>query len=179
MLSFMGLLVSVIGISGFVSFRVYLNDYRLRQKDWKDLVGMLEQLPVDGIKAVAIDHLEPGPGQLRLSPAEVFDLVGSFDGLSSMYMNTRILCALAAHAERWNFEEAYVVTGRIRMEAWTVRTAIFQIVFRCLTPSLRLNMKVPFLLQEATAAYYLMSTRVLSLYETTHVARLSVLRAAM
>lgn len=160
-------------------FQTYKTNRKLRKTAWRELVAMLEMLPIDGIKAVALDHLEPGPGQMRIKPKEMWELVGGFEGLSSMYFNTRVLCALASHAERWDPEEAFVVTLRVRMEAWTVRVAILSLFFRSMIPSIRLNRKVPSLLHQAAASYYLLSTRVLSLYETTHSARLNVLKTAM
>jgi len=41
-----------------------------------------------------------------------------------MRENAEIMLALAAYAQRWNFEEAVIVTERMRLDAASLRRAI-------------------------------------------------------
>jgi hypothetical protein len=179
MLSFTAMFLSVIFTTAYFTISSFLYDRKLRRAKWTELVDMLLPVPNDAIRIVATDHLQPTADQITMEPHEMWQMLEEFDGLASMYFNTRVLCALAAQAEAWNHDEAHVVAERMRMEAWTVRMSILQVVVRFFLRSDVVCKKIPFLVQQATSSYYLMSNRVLSLYEASHFARMNQIQAAM
>ena len=87
---------------------------------------------------------------------------------------------LAAYAQQWNFEEAMIVTERMRHDAALLRRAVRRVELGLVHGLLRhLRITVPFHAQEASSAYYLMRQRLLSLYETSHECRYPALAASL
>ncbi len=94
-----------------------------------------------------------------------------------MYANAEILMALASYAQRWSLDESIIVCERMRRDGLMLRRATF-----ALSLSLTLGydkVQVPFSVQEAAGAYYLMRARLLALYETTHAGRFPELAATL
>ena len=149
-----------------------------RELEWADLVAELEPVNSTAIERVAQDYLTPAKGQLNLEPGDLWEMVGGLEGIEKMRGNARIICALAAYAERWNFNEAVVVTERIRREAMVVRRAALHVMVHHYL-SVAAQARVPFYVQEAATSYHLMRTRLLALYETSHQARYPVLARAL
>ena len=89
--------------------------------------------------------------------------------------------ALAAWAQQWNFEEAVIVTERMRHDAALLRRAVRRVELGMIPSQLlqRFRFTLPLHAQEAYSAYYSMRQRLLSLYETSHVSRYPVLAASL
>jgi hypothetical protein len=139
---------------------------RLHQKSWEELLDMIEPVNIAAIHALAHEHLHPSKGQLSIEPYEIWRCIGGKQGLKMMRRNIEVMCALAAYAERWNFDEAVIVTERIRREAATVRRAINRVNrYNFIRPARR---QAPFYLVEAATAYHLMRERLLALYQSSH-----------
>ena len=149
-----------------------------RKLDWADLVRELEPVNSAAIERVARDYLTPVKGQLNLEPGDLWEMVGGLEGIERMRANARVICALAAYAERWNFDEAVVVTERIRREAVVVRRAARHILLHHYMSAAG-RARVPFYIQEAATSYHLMRTRLLALYETSHEGRYPALARAL
>lgn len=149
----------------------------LRNKEWDELVSLLEPLPCEGLAIVARDHIEPTHNQIRLEPNDIWQLVGGDEGLRRMKANAEIMVALAGYASRWNMVEASIVAERIRQEAILLRRALFRIRMDALLH--RRPLRMPFYLQQAASCYYLMQRRLLCLYETTHAGLHPRLAAAL
>jgi len=162
----MGILVfiafSVILALGIVI--VHLKARRLSGQDWETLVAQIQPVPFEGLEKVALDHLQPQGSQLLIQPEELWQLVGGFEGLSKMRQNADLIIQLAAHVHRWNFDEAIVVAERIRQDTVLLKRALFRIHIQMLFSMRKLH--VPFQVHQAASAYYLMTRRVLALYQT-------------
>ena len=150
---------------------------KMAQMDWKTLVDRLYHLNVDELSAVAVDYLTPHRGQVDLEPNQIWESLGGYDGLRRMRENAEIMLALAAHAQQWNFTEAVIVTERMRMDAANLRRAVRRVELGLIPFMLARHFQVtlPLHAQEASSAYYLMRQRLLSLYETSHAGRYSLL----
>jgi hypothetical protein len=114
---------------------------------------------------------------MEFNPNELWEMIGKADGLRRMYANAEVLIALASYAHRWNPAESVVVGERMRRDGITLRRATF-----ALSVGLTLGydkLRVPFSVQEAASAYYLMRTRLLALYETSHAGRRPYLADAL
>jgi hypothetical protein len=145
--------------------------------DWETLVTSIEPMHMRGLEMVALDHLDPQKNQLRLEPDEIWGLVGGKEGLRRMEHNADLMIALAAYVRNWNHDQALIVAERIRHDSVQLK--------RCVR-SIRWNMhmrkgqlKVPFYVHQAAASYYLMTRRLLSLYETNQFMLYPVLAKAL
>jgi hypothetical protein len=149
--------------------------------DWNDLVAGLHRLDMDELSTVATDYLIPRRGQIDLEPNEIWKFLGGYEGLKRMRENAEIMLALAAYAQRWNFEEAVIVTERMRLDAASLRRAVRRVEVGMIPASLlrHFRLTLPLHAQEASSAYYLMRQRLLALYETSHVSRYPTLAAAL
>lgn len=151
------------------------------QLDWKDLVARLYRLNMDELATVAVDYLTPRRGQIDLEPSEIWKFLGGYEGLKRMRKNADVMLALAAYAQRWNFEEAVIVTERMRLDAASLRRAVRRVEWG-LFPATFLRyfrLTLPLHAQEASSVYYLMRQRLLALYETSHVGRYPALAAVL
>ena len=149
--------------------------------DWNDLVARLYRLDMAELSTVAMDYLAPHRGQIDLEPKEIWEFLGGYEGLKKMRENAEIMLALAAYAQRWNFEEAVIVTERMRLDAASLRRAVRRVELGMIPASLlrHFRLTLPLHAQEASSAYYLMRQRLLALYETSHVSRYPTLAAAL
>jgi hypothetical protein len=154
---------------------------RIALLDWNDLVAGLHRLDVVELSAVAVDYLTPRRGQIDMEPGEIWESLGGYEGLRRMRENAEIMLALAAYAQRWNFEEAVIVTERMRLDAASLRRAVRRVEVGMIPARLlrRFRLTLPLHAQEASSAYYLMRQRLLALYETSHVSRYPTLAAAL
>ena len=174
---FLILFAAMILLVGFAFVRTRLKVSKLSRLSWDDLLAKLEPVPVDGIATVARDYLQPTKGQISIQPNQMWALIGGADGLRRMYANAGILIALAGYAQRWNPEESVIVWERMRRDGMALRRATVK-----LSIGMMLGHKAalgPFRVQEAASAYYLMSQRLLALYESSHAGRYPALAAAL
>ncbi|MGA2350514.1 MAG: hypothetical protein ABSF70_08795 [Terracidiphilus sp.] len=150
---------------------------RQRQRDWHILVADLYKLNVVQLSAVATDYLTPRRNQIDMEPQEIWDFLGGYQGLRKMRENADIMLELAAYAQQWNFEEAVIVTERMRLDAITLRRAIRRVELGMVPSRLMLHYRLtlPLYAQEASSAYYLMRQRLLALYESSHAGRYPML----
>lgn len=159
------------------ALRAQRSAIRLDGRCFEALVGALQPIDLIGIHSVARDYLEPRRGQVALEPEIIWQLLGGEPGLRAMRANADLLLAIAAHATQWNEQEGVVVAERMRRDALRLRTAVRQVRLGMFAQVItgRHWISVPFHLQEAAGAYYLMRRRLLALYENTHVGLLPLL----
>lgn len=151
--------------------------HRLRSTTWDDLVSRMQPMHARGLEIVALDHLQPKANQLQLEPEHLWGLIGGTEGLRRMRNNADLLIALAAHVQRWNFDEGVIVTERMRHDAVQLKRAIFRIRFDMVIR--RSQLRAPFYIHQAASSYYLMTKRLMALYETSHAGLLPRLAAAL
>lgn len=164
-------LLSVVGmVLVWVAVRSRKPSVRLDQRSWGELVSSLKRVEFDHVRSVAQDFLEPKEGQIALEPPDMWLMLGGRDGLRRMKANADLMLILAAHAQRWNFDEGVIVTERIRRDAIRLRQSIRRVETALAFHSLmrRSTSFIPFHLHEAASSYYLMRQRLLALYQTSH-----------
>jgi hypothetical protein len=168
------------GFAGAVIADWYSSRKKAR-RDWHDLVAGLRKVDFAGVSAVAVDYLSPHRGQIDLEPDRIWEFLGGYEGLKRMRENAEIMLALAAWAQQWNFEEAVIVTERMRHDAALLRRAVRRVELGMIPAHLLRHFRftLPLHAQEASSAYYLMRQRLLSLYETSHVSRYPALAASL
>jgi hypothetical protein len=139
---------------------------KLHRCDWNDLLTQLQAVPRAPVSEVATDYLNPQANQIVLQPMDVWAAVGGIEGVRRMRHNADVLIALAAYAERWNFEEGVIVAERMRRDALQLRRATLQVRLRMSLHAGRIHL--PFYVHEAAVAYHLMTERLLALYKSSH-----------
>jgi hypothetical protein len=150
---------------------------------WEQLVAQLAPVGHVGLEEVATDFLaptsqlaDPRCEDVRLAPRDIWDLVGGVDGIETMERNARVLVELAGYVQRWN-QEAIVVAEQLRLDAQEIQTYLAKI--RRAKKRGTLTTWFPIYAQRATAAYYLMTQRLLALYEVSHAGLFPALKAAL
>ena len=149
----------------------------LREKEWDELLQMLQPVHFRGLELVALDHIDPQGNQLKIEPGDMWALLGGPEGLRRMRKNTDVMIALAAYASRWNMVEASIVAERMRQDAIMLKRALFRV--RVDAALHRRPVLFPFYLHQAASSYYLMLRRLLCLYEANHAGLHPRLAAAL
>jgi hypothetical protein len=168
------LTLSIVVIIGFICF--LRRGRKLVIGEWQTIVAQLQPIPFKDLERVALDHLQPGGNQLQLETDEIWELVGGWDGLDRMRHNADLLIQLAAYIQIWNRAEAIIVGERIRQDSLMMKRAIRRIklhrfwIYR---------LRAPFYVHQAASAYYLMTRRLLALYQTNQYLLYPVLAEAL
>jgi hypothetical protein len=160
-----------------ITIQSHLRMYRMRSATWEDLLAKIQEVPRQGLEIVALDNLHPKVNQLQLEPPDMWQLLGGINGLQRMNENAKVLIALAAYVQRWNYVEAVIVAERMRRDAVHLKRAVLHIRLEMLLHSKWL--RVPFYVHEAATSYYLMTQRLFALYESNHAGLLPRLREAL
>ncbi len=173
----------LLAIAGFAVFALFArrSSIRLDNSSWNSLLAKIERVDFEGLHCVARDFLEPQPGQTAMEPEVIWHMLGGELGLRRMRVNADLLLHMAAFAAQWNDEEGVIVAERMRRDALRLRTALRQVRLGMLSQVVTGKhwVSVPFQLQEAASAYYLMRQRLLALYETSHEGLLPQLALAV
>jgi hypothetical protein len=164
------LLGVVVGILLGAAIRSQYVAMRVDRRTWDEIVAALQPVAFDQVSSVALDYLDPREGQIELEPRDLWLLLGGKEGLRRMRENARLMLLLAAHAQRWNFEEGVIVTERMRRDALRLQRSVrrVELALRFHAVLRRSTAFIPFNLHEAASAYYLMRQRLLALYQTSH-----------
>ena len=149
--------------------------------EWEELVAKIEPVSRKSVAAVALEQLEPKANQITLEPPDMWIAVGGMEGLLRMRRNAELLLALASFAGRWNHDEGLIVAERMRRDAVQLRRAVFYVKRDFFLHSVfRIKAKyLPFNVHDAASAYYLLTQRLLALYETSHAGRYPRLAAVI
>lgn len=149
----------------------------LLSQSWETVLTRVERVDLEGIRRVAECYLNPDRNQLRIETDEMWRLLGGLEGLNRLHRNADTMLELAVYAQRWNDTEGPVIAEMIRRDALRVRRSVtrFQITYLLGFGFI----KAPFYLQEAAAAYFLMRSRLLGVYENGHVALMPRLQAVL
>src|ERR1700722_12959871 len=170
-----------LGVFGLVAvvalIYAHTRSRKLLSKDWQKLVTTIEPMHMRGLEMVSLDHLEPKKNQLRLEPEEIWGLVGGKEGLRRMEHNADLMIALVAYVRNWNHDQAVIVAERIRHDSVQLKQAVRRI--RWNMHMRRGQLRIPFYVHQAAASYYLMTRRLLSLYETNQYLLSPVLAEAL
>src|SRR5580704_1084370 len=163
---------SVIGVLISRYFYRHLAAWHLYRSNWSDMIGKLQRVSVVAVTAIGDEYLNPKPHQLGPEPVDIWRSLGGLEGIRRMRRNARILIALAAYAQRWNFTESVIVKERMRQDALHLQRATLQVILRTVFRTSR-DAGVPsgrgvFYLHDSIGAYHLMTKRLLVLYRTSH-----------
>lgn len=159
--------------------------YRARkasQGSWEALVKRLNYLDHSSIEEIALDIIDPSGEPRRdqnsalLEPMEIWKRIDGWKGLEALKTNCDVLIELAFYVQQW-YPEAIDVTEQLRLNAREIEGHIGRL--KTAQKTGKLEPFIPMYAQRAVAVYYLMTQRVLSLYEKGNVSMLSELQSAL
>jgi hypothetical protein len=172
---FLGVLTS---IAGFAYFR----SLRSSQLSWDGLLAKLTCIDRNNIAQVALDLIDES-GEPRhtadaasLEPSQLWRLIGGLEGLELLEANSEVLIDIAFYLQRWH-PEAVVIAERLRRDAGEIKWHVARLKGAAKTGNLQVSF--PFYAQRAVVTYYLMTRRVLSLYEAGNFSMLADLQKAL
>jgi hypothetical protein len=98
------------------------------------------------------------------------------EGVEALEANSRVLIDLAFYLQQW-YPEALVVAEQLRLSAREIEWQVGRL--RGAAQTGKLESAFPMYAQRAAAAYYLMTQRLLDLYEQGNPPRLAALQKAL
>ena len=165
-----------------IAFYYYRRSQKSSQKNWERLLKRLTAVDRSSIAEVALDIIDES-GQKRqdeasaaLEPSQIWKLVGGLKGLEVIEANCAVLVDLAFYLQQW-YPEAVVVAEQLRLSAREIEWQVGRL--RSAQETGKLEGAFSMYAQPAVAAYYLMTRRVLALYEEGNLAMLADLRNAL
>lgn len=174
-----GVFLSVLlSIAGYY----YLRSRRSTAASWEQLLASLTWIDRNHIAQVALDlvdesgHPKGSDAAATLEPAQLWDLIGGLEGLTAMERNSEVLVELAFYVQQW-YPEAVAVAERLRLDARELKWHVARL--RGAAQKGNLQVSFPFYAQRAVVSYYLMTRRLLSLYEAGNFPMLADLQRAL
>lgn len=150
--------------------------------NWERLLRRLAVVDRSSIADVALDIIDESGQQRRdegsatLDPSQIWKLVGGLEGLEALESNCAVLIDLAFYVQQW-YPEALVVAEQLRLSAREIEWHVGRL--RDARKTGKLESAFPMYAQRAVATYYLMTRRVLALYEQGNIAMLIDLQKAL
>jgi hypothetical protein len=156
--------------------------YGSDQSAWKTLLKRLEDINRQGVAEIALDFIDetgrrrPSDDAAGLDPSQIWPLIGGMEGLEKLEQNSKVLIDIAFFVQRW-YPESIAITEQLRQSAREIEWHIERL--RGAARAGNLEISFPGYAQRAVAAYYLMTRRVLALYEQGNLPMLNELQRAL
>jgi hypothetical protein len=160
----------------------YVRGRRSTEAEWEDLLAKLTWIDRNNIAEVALDLVDesgqpkPTEDAVSLEPSQLWRLIGGLEGLEVLEKNSDVLIDLAFYVQKWH-PEALVIAERLRLDARELKWHVARL--RGADRKGDLQVSFPFYAQRAVVRYYLMTRRVLSLYEAGNFSMLTELQRAL
>jgi hypothetical protein len=180
--------IFLIAVAILVTALLVIAAYSLRRarrssrRDWESLLKRLTAVNRGSISEVALDIIDESGQQRRdegsaaLDSGQVWKLVGGLEGLEVLEANCAVLIDLAFYVQQW-YPEALAVAEQLRLSAKEIEWHVERL--RGAQKTGKLESAFPMYAQRAVATYYLMTRRVLALYEQGNLAMLADLEKAL
>jgi hypothetical protein len=150
-----------------------------RETDWDQLLAQLTFIDRDSVHHIALDLIDDS-GQLRtdedamsLHSPEIWRMIGGVQGLEVMEKNCAVLIDLAFYLQRW-YPEAMLLAEELRKNTREIQWHIDRLK-NAVVPG-KAESEFADYARPAIAIYYLMTRRLLALYETVDYPRLTQLQ---
>ncbi|WP_157466919.1 hypothetical protein [Edaphobacter aggregans] len=146
---------------------------------WEDLLRRLASVDSDSIATIALDLVDES-GERKspedpsdLDPSDIPNLVGGLKGLEVLEQNCAVLIDLAFYVQQW-YPEALAVAEDLRSNAREIEWHLGRL--RAAEKNGTLESAFAEYGQRAIATYYLMTRRVLALYDQCRLPQLAELQ---
>jgi hypothetical protein len=157
----------------------YRRSRRFLYGNWESLLKRLSAVNRDKIALIARDHLNES-GQWRiaedLNATQIWSLIGGLEGLEAMERNCTVLVDLAFYVQQW-YPEASIIAEQLRSNAREIEWHVGRL--RGAAQTGKLMTSFPDYAPRAITTYYLMTRRLLALYETCNLPGLADLQRAL
>jgi hypothetical protein len=173
--------VTLVAIAAYYYFR-HLRRQRFPYGEWDSLLRRLTPVDRDSIALIALDLIDESgqrrteEGDSTLEPSRIFPLIGGLEGLKVLEKNCTVLVDLAFYVQQW-YPEALVVAEHLRLNAREIEWHIGRLKGAAQTGKLETAFADS--AQRAIATYYMMTRRVLALYENGNLPGLADLQRAL
>jgi hypothetical protein len=170
--------VALIAIAGYY----YSRGVRSSQTSWEELLAKLARIDRDNIAQVALDLVDESgrpkqsEGAASLEPSQLWRLIGGLEGLELLEANGEVLIDMAFYVQQW-YPGAIVIAERLRLDARELKWHVTRL--KGAAEKGNLQVSFPFYAQHAVATYYLMTRRVLDLYQAGNFSMLAELQKAL
>ena len=184
-LYFVVVLMVVLAAVGTAVAYYYLQDRRRRRfpyGSWESLLSRLSIVDRDKIALISQNLLhESGLSRKdeddsELNATQIWSLIGGLKGLEMMEHNCAVLVDLAFYVQQWH-PEASLVAEQLRLNAREVAWHVGRLKGAAQTG--KLEIFISDYAQPAITTYYLMTRRVLALYERYNLPGLGDLQRAI
>ena len=165
-----------------IAVRSYRRAAKSSTKDWEHLLKRLQVVDRGSIAEVALDIIDESGQQRRdegsatLEPERIWTLVGGLKGLEVLKANCEVLIDLAFYVQQW-YPEALVVAEQLRLSAREIEFHVDRLKGAERTGKLKSAFAM--YAQPAVSKYYLMTRRLLALYEERNLPMLADLQKAL
>jgi hypothetical protein len=172
-------LVVLVFIAGY-----YYSQSRHRSSSagWEELFAKLTWVDRNHIAEVALDLVDES-GQPKIAddagsmePSHMWRLIGGLEGLEVLERNSDVLIDLAFYVQQWH-PEALPIAERLRLDARQLKWHVARLKGAAQKGNLQVSF--PFYAQRAVVSYYLMTQRLLRLYEAGNLSMLADLQRAL
>jgi hypothetical protein len=178
---FAALVLLMAVVLALAAIRAFRHSHKTSAADWDELIGRLAAVDRGSIAEVALDLVDES-GAPRRDPTEVlesgqiWEKVGGMEGLEVLKRNCAVLIDLACYVQRW-YPEALVVAEQLRLSAREIEWHVGRL--RSAEETGKLETSFSMYAPRAVAIYYLMTRKVLALYEHGSLDLLSDLQKAI
>jgi hypothetical protein len=172
---FLSVLISMVGY-------YYTRGHQSSPESWEELVKRLTWIDRNTIALVTLDLVDESgtpkesADASHLEPAQLWKLIGGLQGLEVLEKNSDVLIELAFYLQQW-YPEAIAIAERLRLDARELKWHVARLKGAAQTGNLQISF--PFYAQRAVVSYYLMTRRVLDLYQVVNFSMLGKLQEAL
>ena len=170
-----GLLLLVLASGTVYAYRQSRRRHRLTYGSWEMILERFTRVDRDNVARIArdlisekeIDASIAGQNDMvlaegELDPAEIWPLIGGMEGLEVLRRNCAVLVDMAFYVQQW-YPEALAVAEHLRLNAREIEWHVDRLKGAARTG--KLEAAFPDYAQRAITTYYLMTRRVLTLFE--------------
>ena len=171
-------LAALVAIAGYH----YRRSRRISRTSWEQLLARLTLVDRGSVAVIALDLIhESGQrrtddGDTPLDPSQIWKLIDGLEGLEALERNSAVLIDLAFYVQQW-YPEALVIAEELRLSAREIEWHVSRL--RGAAQSGKLESSFAAYAQPAVATYFLMTRRVLALYEMANLPMVADLQRAI
>lgn len=150
----------------------HLRARRLYGQDWESILARVMPIDKGNLRLVALDllgdanALDHQDGPCDLQSSEIVELMGGMEGLRTLQKNCEALIDLACYCQRM-YPEALIVAEALRLNAREIQWHLDRLDAAVRNGSSRAAFGE--YAQRIATIYYLMTRRLIALYETANV----------
>lgn len=151
-------------------------------RSWQQLLDRLIVVDRDHVAQIALAYVDES-GQRRddddeagLEPSQIWNLIGGLEGIEALEHNCVVLIDMAFYVQRW-YPEAVVLAEELRLTAREIEWHVERL--RSAAKGGNLELSFADYAQPAIAKYYLMTRRLLLLYERGNLPMFAELQGAI